>query len=133
MNLPFGAGSGGLTPPGAHADLQRHGGAGQIAITEDPYNDNTSLIAVTRDFVANGTNLPLQEVIVCRYNYSTGAEDWTHAGYIDPTNTNNGKRLHAATAASSTAREDGSIQWTSSMIATAGATLVVRSTRCSRT
>ncbi len=87
-----------ITAPGFELDHYHdqqgfRGGSGQIAMNNDPYNDNTSLIAVVRDFVEPGINIPLNEVIVCRYNHATGAEQWTQAGYIDPLDTTNGKPI----------------------------------------
>ena len=65
------------------------GGVGQVALSTD--QAGRGLIASTRAFVT-GNNIPLNDIIVGRYNTSNPASvQWTLAAYIDPTNTNGGK------------------------------------------
>ncbi|MEQ8770690.1 MAG: EF-hand domain-containing protein [Phycisphaerales bacterium] len=68
------------------------GGAGTVALTRDPATGAT-LATAPRDFVGGQPNLPLNDIPVLRYNPSTGAQQWTLAAYIDPTNTTNGKPI----------------------------------------
>ncbi len=70
------------------------GGAGQVAITRDPATDLT-LIAAERDFAGapDTANIPLNDITVIRYNPATGAEEYTLAAYIDPSDTTGGKPI----------------------------------------
>ncbi|GJM19469.1 MAG: hypothetical protein DHS20C14_16820 [Phycisphaeraceae bacterium] len=70
------------------------GGAGQVALTQDPATGLT-LIAAERDFAGapDIANLPLNDITVIRYNPATGGTEYALAAYIDPTNTIGGKGI----------------------------------------